>query len=114
MYRVTLDEFMERACPYEAWRAPMDARLRNGIWIAGAGALATPLFVFLLPVLAPLGATWLFFLFGPQFAGLLSLLETLRLYLLVADGVTLFGVLTVMGETEGLRHATPGWQRAAR
>ncbi len=113
MQRVTLNEFLASARPYDEWRAPLDTNLRNAAILAGVAALVSPILLFVLPPFGSLGDTWFFFLLGKQFTGLLLLLEPLRLWLCILDGIVLVGVMLVTSETEGLEYATVGWHQVA-
>lgn len=113
MQPVTLETFLEKARPWEHWRAPLDPKLRDAEILGGISAIATPALLWLIPILGGFGATPFFFFFGAQFSGVFSLLEFLRPLLVIVDIVTFVLWLMVGAGTNDFTAGRRGWHRVA-
>ena len=111
--RVALADLLERAVPYERWRAPFDARLRLLTWLAGAALLAHFLFLLVLPGMLQWGHSAFFVWFGGTFRGLLAWMRE-HMTLLALINLTALGVyLALLWHTRNLHMGTLTWQRVA-
>jgi hypothetical protein len=101
MRRVTLEEFLRQARPYERWRAPFDLRLHQSLrWSALCIALMC-LLLWDLPWLAA------------SFGGLLWVVDWARPALVALNVASVLLAVALLKRTHGLRAGRPAWHWAA-
>lgn len=112
--RATLSQLLERAVPYERWRAPLDRRLQMLTLLALAALAADALFVI---VLAPALLSWshsgFFLVAGGILHGLTSWVVAYAPLLLLLNLGALALFCMLLRRTRGLQTGTLTWQRAA-
>lgn len=111
--RTTLGDLLERAIPYEHWRAPVDRRLRVLTWVAGGVLVLNLALLTSLPVLVELSRGEFFMVLGDVLEGLFTWLQERAPLLMVLNmlGLGLYGVL--LWRTRALETGTLLWQRVA-
>lgn len=111
--RATLADLIERAVPYERWRAPLDQRLQLLTWLSGASLLTHLLFVSLLPQLLAWSRSGYFLVLGETLYGLLSWISAHTPLLLGLNLAALVIYLALLWRTQSLQVGTLVWQRVA-
>ena len=113
LQRATLPQLLERAVPYERWRAPFDPRLQRLAWLAGAALLAHLLFLILLPSPPLTGSSGFFLVLHGALRGLLLWISAHAPLLLALNLVSLLAYLWLVWRTRGLRAGRLEWHWAA-
>lgn len=111
--RATLSDLLERAAPYERWRAPLDPRLQQLTWLSGAALVAHLLFLGFLPQLLEWTRSGFFLVLGGVLQGIFLWIADHALLLGVLNVVALSVYLALLWRTRGLRTGTLAWQRVA-
>jgi len=113
LQRATLADLIERAVPYERWRAPLDQRLQLLSWLSGASLLTHLLFVSLLPQLLAWSRSGYFLILGEALYGLLSWISAHMPLLLGLNMAALAIYFALLWRTQSLQTGTLVWQRVA-
>jgi len=113
LQRATLPQLLERAVPYEEWRAPFDPKLRVLTWLAGAALLAHLLFLAGLPWFLRASHSDFFLVFGGTLHGLLLWIADHIPMLLALNIVALLVYLWLAWRTQGMRAGRLDWHRLA-
>lgn len=113
LQRATLAQLLERAVPYEWWRAPFDPKLRILTWFAGAALLAHLLFLLTLPWLLEASDSDFFLIFRGTLHGLLFWVADRVPLLLGLNLLALLSYLWLVWRTRGLRASRLEWHWAA-
>jgi hypothetical protein len=112
--RATLSELLERAVPYEQWRAPMDPQLQLLTWLAGAALLVHLLFlVELVPGWLEWSRSDFFLAFQGTFQGFLSWVADHSRWLAPLNLAALVLYLALLWRTRNLQTGTLTWQHVA-
>lgn len=111
--KATLSQLVERAVPYEHWRAPFDQKLQLLTWLAGAALIMHLLFLWSLPGLLGWSRSGFFLVFGEVLHGLLFWIAAHAPLLVVLNLIALVIYLVLMERTGGLKAGTLKWQRVA-
>jgi hypothetical protein len=101
MRRVTLEEFVRQARPYERWRAPFDLQLYQSLRWSGLCIALMCLLLWDLP--------WL----SAWFGGLLWVLDWARPALVALNVGSLLLAVALLKHTHGLQAGRPAWHWAA-
>ena len=101
MRRVTLEEFLGQARPYEYWRAPLDPRLYQSLLWSGCCIALIGLLLCELP--------WLQAAFG----GLLGVVDHARITLAMVNVSSAVVYIALLKHTQGLRAGRLVWHWAA-
>lgn len=109
MERANLEWLLRRTTPYERWRAPLDARLRQAIVMSGVSSALVLAVLWALPIIWQLVASPFLLFLRPQFGAILELISRARLALLALNLVsaTIWVALAIV--TRGLRAGRRLW-----
>lgn len=113
LQRATLSQLLERAVPYEHWRAPFDPQLRSLTWLAGAALLAHLLFLLALPSPSTAVSSGFFLVLRGALSGLLLWISAHAPLLLVLNLVALLAYFWLVWRTRGLQAGRLEWHWAA-
>jgi len=111
--RATLSQLLERAVPYERWRAPLDRKLQMLTLLAGAALLAQLLFLWNLPGLLEWSRSGFFLVGGGILRGLLSWLAAHATVILLLILASLGLYLVLVWRTRMLQAGGLTWHRVA-
>lgn len=111
--RATLSQLLERAVPYERWRAPLDRRLQMLTLLAGAALLTQLLFLWLVPGLLRWSRSGFFLVLGGTLHSLLSWLAAHAAVMLLLTLAALGLYLMLVWRTRMLQAGGLTWHRVA-
>ena len=112
--RATLSQLLERAVPYERWRAPLDPRLQRLTALSGIALLFHLIFLMVfLPGLLAWSHSNFFLAFGGLLGGLLSWMAAHAFLLALLNLVALSIFLALVWRTQRLKAGNLRWQRTA-
>lgn len=111
--RATLPELLERAVPYERWRAPLDSRLQILTWMAGAALLAHLLFLTFVPSGIEWSRSGFFLLLREPLHGMLAWMATHWTILILLNVLAIGIYVWLLWRTRGLQTGGLIWHRTA-
>jgi hypothetical protein len=113
MESVNLKRFLDRATPYERWRAPLEPSFRRVVILSGITIVTTLIVLLLLPKLVPLADSSFFLVLGPVFGGILDAMLDAWPVLLAVNLASIALYAALLFFTQGLKAGRAVWQWAA-